>query len=177
MVLQSQQSPSHWESPRFGLCFHASFWQIVSRAEVLLALVGRHHLVPFLQYLRQWEAYANDTLRSREDVDTDAAVPCPQSLNHGLNAHGIATTSSCPWINSETFDADRIPMVIQHARCLCDGCFDPRDGILQRDLTCSPIEINMDVLRKTETRNGYVRWSPTTERVSVGCACQIELMA
>lgn len=125
-----------------------------------------------------WEAYANDTLRSREDVDTDAAVQCPDRLpEHGLNARVVATTSSCPWINSETFDADRIPMVIQHARCLCDGCFDPRDGILQRDLTCSPIEINMDVLRKTETRNGYVRWSPTTERVSVGCACQIELMA
>ena len=106
-----------------------------------------------------------------QDDSNPAPSACPVSQAVG-SSDPLSLRSTCPYEYITNFNRDRIPAVIQEARCLCDGCLDPYGG-QSLETTCQPIKYSMQVLRKSTTSpiNGFEMYSLELEEIAVGCAC------
>lgn len=120
----------------------------------------------------KWSEYHESKMRdSRDGIPATTATPsdCPDDIPTGTG--NVEESSPCPWVIRQDYNAERIPVIINHAECRCYHSYYEKRGGRVNDRNCVEIKRNITVLRQVEgsTDDTYVRWTPKTEEVSVGC--------
>ncbi|CAJ0951798.1 unnamed protein product [Ranitomeya imitator] len=86
-----------------------------------------------------------------------------------LMADSVRSRSISPWEYSSNVDSNRLPVVINEARCLHRGCLDPEGHV---DLSMNSVPIRQEVLVLRRERRGCVPIHRLEKQlVTVGCTC------
>ncbi|XP_069582959.1 interleukin-17A-like [Ranitomeya imitator] len=86
-----------------------------------------------------------------------------------LMADSVRSRSISPWEYSSNVDSNRLPVVINEARCLHRGCLDPEGHV---DLSMNSVPIRQEVLVLRRERRGCVPIHKLEKQlVTVGCTC------
>ena len=84
---------------------------------------------------------------------------------------GVDQASTCPWVYTTDYDADRYPSTILQAECRCQGCLD-RQGLPQdMDMQCRPVTYRMQVVRRHRETDGTYSYVMDWYDAPVACAC------
>ncbi|KAG8550746.1 hypothetical protein GDO81_021661 [Engystomops pustulosus] len=87
-----------------------------------------------------------------------------------LMTNNIKGRSISPWeYNSPDVDHNRVPAVINEARCLHHGCVDPEGNV---DLSMNSVPIRQEILvLRREMRGCVPVYKLDKQLVTVGCTC------
>ncbi|XP_069830386.1 interleukin-17A-like [Dendropsophus ebraccatus] len=86
-----------------------------------------------------------------------------------LVTDGVRSRSMSPWEYSSNVDHNRLPVVINEARCLHHGCMDSEGNV---DLSMNSVPIRQEILvLHREMRGCLPVYKMEKQMVTVGCTC------
>ncbi|XP_072000289.1 interleukin-17A-like [Engystomops pustulosus] len=100
-------------------------------------------------------------------VKVDMRVSSRSSVQ--MMMESVRSRSMSPWEYSPDVDHNRVPAVINEARCLHHGCVDPEENV---DLSMNSVPIRQEILVLHREMRGCVPvYKLDKQLVTVGCTC------
>jgi hypothetical protein len=167
------------------LGFLPNFLIILIKTDECLDLTNQVKEKIFTDYNKLYREYLVDVIYARRqtkdpyisNIDLnnlrDSSVCLVNQRNHSQQ---VNEASMCPWVNKLKFRNNitlgfKYPEARVEAHCVCNKC----NSLLSSSYECVPIVRPETCLERSKKcgPDGYWKWIPSIEMVTVACACSL----